>query len=335
MTDLFEKSIETLELPRVLDLLADQAVTQEGKERARRLRPHDRPGRGGPAAERDHRRRGPMMVLRGSPSFSGVKPVAGLPPAGGHGGQPQHPGAAGHRRRAALPPGLPRTTAESEEEKKTCIDHLFRALTRQPLPGGQDHRLHPVGGRRSGRLRQPGAGLHPPAHAGHGAPRCGTSCSSSSPPPSPSTSRRPSSPMRSGRYVVPVKSEYKNDDPRPGPRRVRLRLHLLHRAHGGGEGQQRAAGAPGPGGEGDRPHPGRALRRMRPPSRRTSPRTTTCSSGWTPSLPGASCLCAWAPCEPALSRKQHLSCAGPATPCWTPRPRWPTTWAWGRPSTPW
>ena len=31
MTDLFEKSIETLELPRVLDLLADQAVTQEGK----------------------------------------------------------------------------------------------------------------------------------------------------------------------------------------------------------------------------------------------------------------------------------------------------------------
>ena len=39
MTDLFEKSIETLELPRVLDLLADQAVTQEGKERARRLRP--------------------------------------------------------------------------------------------------------------------------------------------------------------------------------------------------------------------------------------------------------------------------------------------------------
>ena len=39
MTDLFEKSMETLELPRVLSLLADQAVTEEGKERARRLRP--------------------------------------------------------------------------------------------------------------------------------------------------------------------------------------------------------------------------------------------------------------------------------------------------------
>ena len=35
MTDLFEKSIQTLELPRVLELLAAQAVTEEGKERAR------------------------------------------------------------------------------------------------------------------------------------------------------------------------------------------------------------------------------------------------------------------------------------------------------------
>ena len=33
MTDLFEKSIQTLELPRVLELLADQAVTEEGKQK--------------------------------------------------------------------------------------------------------------------------------------------------------------------------------------------------------------------------------------------------------------------------------------------------------------
>ena len=39
MTDLFEKSIQTLELPRVLGLLADQAVTEEGKERCLALRP--------------------------------------------------------------------------------------------------------------------------------------------------------------------------------------------------------------------------------------------------------------------------------------------------------
>ena len=43
MTDLFEKSIQTLELPRVLELLAAQAVTEEGKRRARKLRPETDP----------------------------------------------------------------------------------------------------------------------------------------------------------------------------------------------------------------------------------------------------------------------------------------------------
>ena len=38
MTDLFEKSIVTLELPRVLEQLAACAVTQEGKERSLALR---------------------------------------------------------------------------------------------------------------------------------------------------------------------------------------------------------------------------------------------------------------------------------------------------------
>ena len=39
MTDLFEKSIATLELPRVLEQLAACASTQEGKERCLALRP--------------------------------------------------------------------------------------------------------------------------------------------------------------------------------------------------------------------------------------------------------------------------------------------------------
>ena len=39
MTDLFEKSIQILELPKVLERLAGQAVTQEGKERCLALRP--------------------------------------------------------------------------------------------------------------------------------------------------------------------------------------------------------------------------------------------------------------------------------------------------------
>ena len=116
MTDLFEKSIETLELPRVLDLLADQAVTQEGKERARRLRPEtdleevaQRLKETTAAVDR--------MVLRGSPSFSGVKPVAGSLQRADMGGSlntrelldtpPSWP-----------PPGLPRTTGRVRRRRR-------------------------------------------------------------------------------------------------------------------------------------------------------------------------------------------------------------------------
>ena len=75
MTDLFEKSIQTLELPRVLEKLAAEAVTEEGKERCRTLRP---------MTDADDVKRAlaettaalDMMTLRGSPSLSGVKPVA-------------------------------------------------------------------------------------------------------------------------------------------------------------------------------------------------------------------------------------------------------------------
>ena len=76
MTDLFEKSIQTLELPRVLELLSAQAVTEEGKERCRALRPE------GDLEEVAHRLKETSaavdrMILRGSPSFAGVKPVLG------------------------------------------------------------------------------------------------------------------------------------------------------------------------------------------------------------------------------------------------------------------
>ena len=41
MTDLFEKSMETLELPRVLELLSEQAVSAEARQRALRIRPEN------------------------------------------------------------------------------------------------------------------------------------------------------------------------------------------------------------------------------------------------------------------------------------------------------
>lgn len=75
MSRLFDKSIRVLELPQVLEKLSEQAVSNEAKDRALHLRP---------ATERekvlelqdqtDAARR--LIGLRGSPSFSGVKPVA-------------------------------------------------------------------------------------------------------------------------------------------------------------------------------------------------------------------------------------------------------------------
>ena len=75
MSELFEKSMTTLELPRVLELLSACAVTQEGKERALALRPMTdaddiRRAQGETTAAAQ------MLLTRGTPSFSGVRPVA-------------------------------------------------------------------------------------------------------------------------------------------------------------------------------------------------------------------------------------------------------------------
>ena len=75
MTELFEKSIHTLELPRVLELLAAEAVTDEGKELCRSARP---------SADKTEVLRlqkqtsaaFDMLVKRGTPSLAGIRPVA-------------------------------------------------------------------------------------------------------------------------------------------------------------------------------------------------------------------------------------------------------------------
>ncbi|MBQ9249706.1 MAG: endonuclease MutS2 [Oscillospiraceae bacterium] len=72
--DYFEKSLHTLELPSVLDMLAQQAVGETAKERALALTPS-------PDAAEVRRRlqettaAKTMMTVRGSPSFAGVKDV--------------------------------------------------------------------------------------------------------------------------------------------------------------------------------------------------------------------------------------------------------------------
>ncbi|MBM6870962.1 endonuclease MutS2 [Pseudoflavonifractor phocaeensis] len=127
MTERFEKSIRTLELPRVLAMLAEQAVTQEGKERCLALRPltdaddvRRRLDETSAAAE--------MMTLNGTPSFSGVKPV-------GHALQRADMGGALNTRelldiaavlRAARSAG--EYAGGRRDDKKTPIDHLFASL---------------------------------------------------------------------------------------------------------------------------------------------------------------------------------------------------------------
>jgi DNA mismatch repair protein MutS2 len=127
MTDLFEKSIHILELPRVLELLADQAVTEEGKRRALALRPMtdmDDVNR----AQEETAAAANMLALRGTPSFSGVKPV-------GASLQRADMGGALNTRELLDIAAVLRSArsakeyGEGESGEKSCIDHLFRSLT--------------------------------------------------------------------------------------------------------------------------------------------------------------------------------------------------------------
>ena len=128
MTDLFEKSIQTLELPRVLERLADLAATQEGKERCLALRPLTDPDDVGRALD-ETSAAVQMTALRGSPSFAGVKPVAASLQ------RAQMGGALNTRELLDIAAVLraarsARDYGEGEGDRaRTCIDHLFRSLT--------------------------------------------------------------------------------------------------------------------------------------------------------------------------------------------------------------
>ena len=74
MTELIEKSIHTLELPRVLAMLAQEAVTEEGRENCLKLRPT-------PVRSEAARLQGQtsaafdLLVKNGTPALSGIRPV--------------------------------------------------------------------------------------------------------------------------------------------------------------------------------------------------------------------------------------------------------------------
>ena len=125
MSELFEKSMLTLELPRVLELLASCAVTDEGKERALSLRP---------MTDLDDVRRAQeettaavkLLVLRGTPGFAGIHPVAASLQRADMGGS------LNTRELLEIAAVLraARTAGEyGAGEEKSPISHLFRALT--------------------------------------------------------------------------------------------------------------------------------------------------------------------------------------------------------------
>ena len=126
MSDLFDKSIRTLELPRVLELLSEQAVSTEAKQRALRLRPETEPEEVLRLLDQTDAARN-LIGLRGSPSFSGVKPVAEALDRADRGG------ALNTRELLTIADLL--TAARRAKEyfndeaaEKTAIDHLFLSL---------------------------------------------------------------------------------------------------------------------------------------------------------------------------------------------------------------
>jgi len=126
MSELFDKSIRTLELPRVLQLLADQAVCAEAKERALRIRPETETEEVLRLLDQTDAAR-QMIGLHGSPSFSGVKPVAEALDRADRGGS--------LNTRELLTIADLLTAARRAKEyfntdavEKTAIDHLFLSL---------------------------------------------------------------------------------------------------------------------------------------------------------------------------------------------------------------
>ncbi len=209
MTDLFEKSIHTLELPRVLELLAAEAVTQEGKERCLALRPQPHREEVDILQEQTSAAFD-MLVLRGTPSFAGVRPVAASLQRADRGGalntrELLDIAAVLRAARSAREYGL------GEAGSKGPLDHLFRSL--QPnrfleeritgsilaedeiadsaSPELADIRRHIRAA--SGKVRDVLNRLISSNQAKYLQESIIT--------------------MRSGRYVVPVKSEYKNEIP--------------------------------------------------------------------------------------------------------------------------
>ena len=126
MDELFEKSIRTLELPRVLELLAGRASSPAGRERALALQPLT-------DAEEVRRLQEEtsaactLLGLQGAPPFSGVKDVSAALLRAERGGML-------NTRELLDIAGLLRAARRvrdyrgDESDRETLLDPMFRAL---------------------------------------------------------------------------------------------------------------------------------------------------------------------------------------------------------------
>ena len=126
MNTLFEKSIRTLELPVVLELLASLAVSEAAKEKCRQLQPVCDLEEAARLQEETQSAR-ERLGLYGSPSFSGVKDVSRALNRADHGG------VLNTRELLDVADLLTASRRVSEYDRdrqgeKTVLDHLFSAL---------------------------------------------------------------------------------------------------------------------------------------------------------------------------------------------------------------
>ena len=126
MTNLMEKSLQTLEFPAVLELLAAQAVSDETRERVRNIRPSTDRGEVNLLLQETTAAR-KMMDIHGAPALSNLHPVAASL-------QRAHLGGVLNTRELLQIASVLRTTRNVASysgvgEEKTCIHSIFKSLT--------------------------------------------------------------------------------------------------------------------------------------------------------------------------------------------------------------
>lgn len=127
MTELFEKSIRTLELPRVLTMLAEEAATEEGKESCLNLRPSIH--RGEVARLQSQTTAAfELLVKNGSPPLLGIRPVAAALQRADRGGSLNTRELLDIAQMLRCTRNL-REYGAGDREKKTVLDGYFESLS--------------------------------------------------------------------------------------------------------------------------------------------------------------------------------------------------------------